>query len=212
MEEEVKTKFEEFDKRLELIGKRFDDFKTYIGGIGTLFGLGFGILTLILSWNYSNERTALRELEKDIKTELGKAESPPSIILLGPNGQLLTGQELTAKLQKDEQGIYFSFDYIIRNDGENTTGPLYIKNYTNDPLVENALSSDESSFKYESYVPPDKIDPNQLPGHYSVRQTANVTLDMKEFPPPGRNPVMIKVFYGKGKVQSSTFYVIIPKS
>jgi hypothetical protein len=212
MEDDVKARFEELDKRLQLYEKRHDDFKWYFSGITALFGLGFGILTLILSWNYSNERASLREFQRDIKTELGKVEAPPELEILGPNREPLSGQEIKVDLQRVESGfLSVNFTCIYRNNGDTTTGPLSIKFYTVDPLVLSYRSTDEDRFKYETYMSAEHIDPNQLPGHFSIEQFINLGLSVKDYPPPGRYPFMIKVFYGKGKVKQSSFTVLIPQ-
>lgn len=82
MKEEIKVRFEELDKRIEINEKHFGDIKWYFGGVTSLFAIGFSVLVLVLSWNLNSEKIALREFQKDIKSDIGKIDTPPNLVLL----------------------------------------------------------------------------------------------------------------------------------
>ena len=211
MEEDVKSRFEETDKRLTSTEKRIDDVKWFIGGIASLFTVVFGVLTLVMSWNYGNERASLREFQRDLRADLGKTENLPELVILGDNGAELTGQELQAEVTKDKDGDpSIIFAWIIRNRGLGATGPLNQKLYTKKPLILAARSTDEPEFQYESYFEPKFLQPAELPGQYSAMQITSFYLHKNALPQPGKHSVAIKIFYGKGKVARSTFILAIP--
>lgn len=200
MDDDVKTKFEDLDKRLTSSDKRFDDMKWYFGGVTTLFTIGFSVLTLILSWNYSNEKASLRDFEKEMKVELGKVEARPDLQLLGIDRQPLEGQELKAEFNEKENGdMFLVINHFLRNIGEGLSGPLYVKVYSKDPLILDSRSTDEPKFKYEATITPKDLSPNEIPGRYSSEWFHNLYLPQKK-PPKGKYDVLIKVYYGKGRV------------
>ena len=213
MDDDVKSRFEESDKRYAALEKRFDDLKWYFGGVTTLFTIGFSVLTVVLSWNYNSEKTALREFQKDLKADLGKIELPPDLELVGVNGSSLYGQDVPAKLQVDKDGDHFvSISYFLRNMGEGATGPMFVKLYTNDPIRLDNLSTDESKFKYEAYISPSRLDPPDIPGKFSSHWFHSFFLPDKQTLKEGRHPSMIKVFYGKGRIAQANITLVVPKA
>jgi hypothetical protein len=212
MEDDVKSRFDETDKRLASTEKRIDDVKWFIGGIASLLTVVFGIITLVMSWNYGNERASLRDFQQNLRAELGKAEQLPELVILGENGVELNGQDIDASVVKDKDGYpKISFSWIVRNRGLGATGPLNQKLYTKKPLIQFARSTDEPDFQFESYLEPKDIQPAELPGQYSSMQVTSFYLLNNVPPQPGKHFVAIKVFYGKGKVVRSTFTLVIPK-
>ncbi|MFZ5447144.1 MAG: hypothetical protein ACOZFS_00700 [Thermodesulfobacteriota bacterium] len=225
MEDEIKVRFEELDKRLASAEKRFDDIKWYFGGVTGVFMIVFSLLTIILSWNYKGERDSLREFQKDIKTELGKVESPPEIELLGTNGSALAnqemevtfGRELSVRSSWDPEGkeqkgnIIIFINFFLRNAGNASSGPLNLKLYTNEPIKfkDPTKSTDEPKFQYETYLLPQYFVPNELPGRYSCDLRYGWTMDTATIPPNGKYPALIKVFYGKGKIAQAHFTIVI---
>jgi len=206
MDEDVKARFEDMEKRLSTSDKRFDDMKWYFGGVTTLFTIGFSVLTLVLSWNYSNEKAALREFQKDMKVELGKIDATPEIQMLGLDRLPLAGQEVNAKFKKADNGDFFLvINHFLRNSGSGLSGPMYVKVYASDPLVFNNRSSDEPRFKYEEPFTPKDLSPNEIPGQYSSEWFHNIYLSKKEKPPKGKYDMLMKVFYGKGRVSQAQF-------
>src|SRR5262245_4162728 len=87
-------RFGELDKRYAAVEKRMDDVKWLIGSLAGLFTVLFGVMTLVLSWNYNNERTALREFQRELREDLGRTQPQADLELLGSNGQTLAGQRL----------------------------------------------------------------------------------------------------------------------
>jgi hypothetical protein len=210
MDEDVKNKLEELERRLKLYEDRLSDFRWYITGFAALLGVIFSVISLGLNWNFSNERASVRDLMNDVKKEMGNIGSAPNLIMLAPNRQPIEGQEIpaTAEIIDNVPTVYF--DAIFQNTGEMSSGNLAAKFYTNDPLPIDRLSSDESGFKYESSVPEDRFFPKEYPGHFSLRNPTFLFLK-GTLPPAGRYPVMYKIFYGNGKVYKASFFIIIPR-
>ena len=126
MEDDVKSRFEEGEKRYAGLEKRFDDLKWYFGGVTTLFTIGFSILTVVLSWNYNSEKASLRDFQRDLRADLGKIDLPPDVELLGINGSPISGQDVQARLDVDKDGgHYLSISHLLRNRGEGGTGPIH---------------------------------------------------------------------------------------
>lgn len=214
MDEDIKSKFEELDKRLQVHEKRYDDIKWYVGGFAGLVGLGLVIISILFGNNFNNERTSLRDFENHMRAELESVVKPPEVQILTTAGDPLAGQEINARLIKNDKGLLLlSFTYSLRNTGESATGPIYIKYYSNDPLTLRFESSDERQrYKYEEYVSPAEIRPNDLPGGYSTLQPINLIIASNVIPPNGSYLMLIKVFYGKGKVTEANFKVTIAQS
>jgi hypothetical protein len=213
MEDETKIRFDELDKRLSSSEKRFDDIKWYFGGVTGVFMIVFSLLTIILSWNYKSEKESLREFQKDIKTELGKIESPPQLEINGPNGKPMNNQEVTVDLLKEEsEGKTFyrmTIYFFLRNIGNSPSGPINGKIYTNEPIVLRADSTDEPNFHYEDYWLNKYLEPNELPGQFSCQLNYTLYLLTERFPPKGKYPALFKIFYGKGKIAQAHFTIIV---
>lgn len=212
MDEESKVRFDEIDKRFSTTEKRIDDIKWVIGVFTTIAIVCFSVLSIFLGWNFNNERTSLREFQRGIKEDIGKVDKPAVLEQLGRNGLPLTGQEITAIVSDDKSKHYISIQHFFKNSGDGGTGPLYMKTYTNKPLIQNNNSIDGKDFEYESYVPPKNIDPPELPGHFSSEQFLHLYLKDGIAPTPGKHKILLRVFYGKGKVDDAVFTIIIPKS
>jgi hypothetical protein len=81
MDDEIKSKFDDFDrrissvdKRFDDIGKRFDDVKWYITGASTIFTIIFAVVGLIFGMNINSEKTDLRETMNKITNQATKSE------------------------------------------------------------------------------------------------------------------------------------------
>jgi hypothetical protein len=163
-----------------------------------------------MSWNYSNDRTSLREFERDLKAELGKIESLPEIEILGINGSSLNNQEMSSAFETSNDGsLYLVTNYIIRNIGSASTGLMYEKFYASDPIRFTSRSTDESTFKYETYINPKSLEPNEIPGKYSNQWVNRLFLVDKVKPAAGKYPMLIKIFYGKGKTVQAVFTLVV---
>ena len=210
-DEEIKVRFEELDKRIASNEKRFGDFKWYFGGFGSVIAIMFSVLTLVISGNVNYEKYALREFQKDIRADLGKADLPPNLILLGKNCNPLENQDIKAEVLKDEDGsIKLTFLYAIKNEGKSPSGPLYNKVYTSNPIKFKYSSIDEPKYEYESYGSPRTKTHDELPGGNFIGQyeltlfTAN-----KEIIATGKYPILLKIYYGKGKLVYANFNLVL---
>jgi len=86
---------------------------------------------------------------------------------------------------------------------------MYEKFYASDPIYLQARSTDESKFQYESYATPKHLEPNEIPGKYSNEAFNRIFLKDKVKPPAGKYPMLIKLFYGKGKIAQAVFTLVV---
>jgi len=210
VDDDVKTRFEELEKRLLTTDKRFDDIKWYFGGVTTLFTIGFSVLTLALSWNYANEKASLRDFQRDLKADLGRIDALPELELLGVDAKPLANQNINAEISQDKD-VYLSLtiNHFLRNAGNGISGPMFVKLYSSDPVVLDNRSTDEPRFKYEATITPKNLEPNEIPGKYSTEWFHQVNLPKKTRPPKGRYEMLVKVYYGKGKVVQAPFWLVV---
>ena len=71
MDDEVKSRLEGLELRVTATEKRFDDVKWYIGGASLIFSA----LVLLLGWNFTGERNALRDDVRSMKADLLSAQT-----------------------------------------------------------------------------------------------------------------------------------------
>ena len=211
MDDLTKIRFEELEKRLSAIDKRMDDMKTYFSGVTGVFTIIFSVLTIVLGWNYTNEKNALhdslKEMKEEMKEELGKAQAIPDLQLLGLDKQPLNGQEVPVSFEYDGGGTMIVIRHVLKNSGSGLTGPMYAKLYTSDPVVLHDGSSDEPAYKYEANINPSNLTPSEIPGQYSTNWTFRIYVERK--PPNGKYGVALKVFYGKGLVSKAQFKIVV---
>ena len=98
MDDDLKTRFEEMDKRLALIDKRFDDVKWFFGSVSLILS----VVAIMAGYNYNSERARLDASLKEFKEEIGKLELSPDLEVLGANGQPVAGQEVMARVHTRE--------------------------------------------------------------------------------------------------------------
>jgi hypothetical protein len=234
MEDEAKAKFEDIDRRFSLIDKRFDttdkgventsrrfdDVKWYVTGLTSVFTLIFAVLSIVSGWNYSTDRASLENFKKELREEIGKSDDS-RIELYGLDQIDLAGQKIPVSLSEDVcddqedkncRRLFANFDIIVRNSGGAQSGKIYFKIYTIVPLVlgDNRKSSDETKYDHEFYLLPDEIRPDTLPGKYSI--THRIHIPLENVPRDGEYPVLIKAYYGKGKVTEAHAYFVFNKS
>jgi hypothetical protein len=210
MEDDVKTRFEDLDKRLSSTEKRIDDIKWFISGVTGLFTIVFGLVAVLGNLNFNAEKAAIRDFQRDIKSEFGKMEPPPVIDLLGIDSKPLEGQEVAAGFEKSkESGLFLVINLSLTNSGDSLSGPMYVKVYSPGAIRLLCRSTDEQKFKYETYTNPEELRPNQIPGKYSTEWYLRVWLADGVVPPPGKYPFLIKVFYGKGKVTQAHIVISV---
>jgi hypothetical protein len=214
-EDVLKTRFEDLDKRLASTEKRIDDLKWFIGGITGLFTIVFGVVAVLGNLNFNNEKTELHrtatELKNDVKAALGASTARPQVDLLAPNRMPLDNQEIPAAFSRSSDGtLDLAIALFLRNSGDSTSGPMYIKIYTPDGLEFAGTSTDEPTFKYEFGHFPENLHPSEIPGGgYSFETTLWMRLKKKEQPAPGKYRTLAKIFYGKGQSSKATFLVVV---
>jgi hypothetical protein len=210
MEDDVKTRFDDVDKRLAGTEKRIDDVKWFIGGYTGVFTIIFGLLSLMGNYNFNTEKTLIHEDLQDFKTELlGQAQKVPQIDLFADDGLPLVNHEVNVAFRKDEKNaLQLWVQLIFKNSGEALSGPMYIKIYTTDPIQMSNKSTDEPKFQYEAYFSPENLHTPQLPGKFSFEEHLHVTLLNEKQPPPGKYPALLKVFYGQGQVAQAGFIMV----
>ena len=109
------------------------------------FTVIFGVIVLVSGWNYSTDRTNLRNLKKEIKdrhAHIGDSK----VTLYGINGIDLAGEDVPvtafryttdSNLSKDRNiplwGMDFSF--IVKNGADTNSGSVYYKILKAHPVV-----------------------------------------------------------------------------
>ena len=210
MEDDVGQRFDEVDRRFTAAEKRFDELKWYFGGVAGFFTIWFAVLTVVLSWNYSDQRESLRDFQKNLREDLGKAEGTPQLDLLGTNGQPLAGQDIVATFFEEDHTLEIVVNHFIRNTGTAPTGPMTVKVYTPAQIELDTRSTDEAGFKYETVITPKDLDPSELPGGLSTEWYHRVGLKRPVRPAPGRYPSLVKIYYGKGRMAQASFTLVVP--
>jgi hypothetical protein len=149
-DESLKQRFQQIEKTLAATDKRVDEAKLYAGGIAGLFTVWFAVLSLVLSWNYNNDRASLRERQKDLREDLGKSGKLPNLELVGRDNKPLEGQELEASFETATENsdqpsaqttmpsIHITF--ALKNSGDDTTCPMTSVLYTGDAVALSARS------------------------------------------------------------------------
>ena len=210
MGDEIDSRFKDLHNRIDSMDKRISDVKWQIGGVAGIFTLIFGILTIVFNMNFNSEKAALREFQRDLKTEIGKIEATPELALLGTDGSPLANQVIPSEFLTEEDGtIRIKIKHFLKNNGTGKSGPLYIKFYTREPIKLESPSTDEPEFDYEAYVHPINLRPSVIPGNYSVSMFLRFNLKESTPPPRGTYPALLKVFYGKGDVVDATFKIVV---
>jgi hypothetical protein len=151
-------------------------------------------------------RNMENEFRDKVREQLGQA-APSKLKFLGANGQALVGQEIVLKLRKKDQEFEGTFPFLLRNIGKGWTGPISLKLYAPKELPTFIPSIDEPGYPFEQRVVPEDLHPNSVPGgDYSMNYTFGSSWPM---PIPGRYGVLLRAYYGNGRVVSAAFYLII---
>jgi hypothetical protein len=155
----------------------------------------------------------LRDFQRDIRADLGKLDLPAELEINGQDRLPLAGQEVLTSIEKDSKGLYaLIFPIILKNKGLGSTGPIFIKIYTDKAIPLWSPSTDEEKFQYEKYMSSTDLELNELPGQYSQHRVARIPIEGKIQPPSGKHSVLMKVYYGKGKIALAAFNIIVPSS
>lgn len=192
---------EEQKLRIEMLEARFKDLKTWGALAVTSMTAIFAVVAVVFSFNLNSEKDDLREfrdrLEADLRASLGDLGEPAKVVLSTMRGGNLAGATVDGEVRYDESGAHFlAFNFILSNEGGRTTGPLFIKLYTPQGLNIGFFSSDEPEYAYETvwraedlaigeYAPGMSTGFSQFPSMYET------------VPGPGRNDVLLKVYYGR---------------
>ncbi len=209
MDEEVKSAIDQLERRISATEKRFDDVRWYIGGASLIFTA----LTAVLGWNFSGDRAELRAAVSDMKTDVRDLETRLSeqfgqaasaeLVLLGPNGSPLAGQQVPAEVKPGKDGTArISFTWALRNIGKGASGPIWIKLYTHGDMPTFDPSLDDAHYPYEARLPPEDLRPGNLPGHYSLAYGWSFSAPP---PKPGVHLVLMRAFYGNGLTADAPF-------
>jgi len=195
MDEQIKDRFDQVDKRI-------DDVKWYVGGTLSFILIIFGVASYIFNHNFDSEKN-------EIKESLGKTEKIPNLQILDLNKQSLDDKEIPGTIENrgtDSARIKFG-PIVLFNDADGSTGSLYSKTYTKD-IILSSPSTDNSEFKYEASSQPKDFDQPEMPGHFSMSQWT--TTPVSKTPESGRHVVLLKYYYGKGKVTQAKIIIRIP--
>ena len=204
----------ETSERFKQVDKRIDDLRSFFSSMGTIAAAVFGTLAIIFAWNLNTEKKELREFRKEVKQEikiaLGQYAAPPKMEMFAYSGEPISGQDIVATIQRDKYGdLYLQFNYVAKNTGGSKSGEISTKIYTKAPLDLGSKSTDESNYKYEAHFSPESNDPSVFPAGLSIGWTTDVYLTNLKPPSPGKYPVLIKIYYGKGKISRFPFNLII---
>ena len=231
MEEEVKASLNALELRVTATEKRFDDVKWYIGGASLIFSA----LALLLGWNFTGDRNALRddvktmkadllsaqtmlrenekdritnainsmrELQDRLKEQFGQAAAP-ELQLVGPEGKPLAGSRLVAQVSQERDGAArLSLRFALKNTGNGSSGPIWLKFYTQKDMPTFGPSLDDPLYPTEARMDPGDLQPGNLPGKFMLIYTISFRLPN---PSPGAHQVLARAFYGNGLVSEAPF-------
>lgn len=193
-----------------------------------LTALGAGIVGIVLfaGITLNSEKQIVRDMEKEVRSTLKeqiqkiesvlqKAEAKPDLVTLSRMGEPLDGKTIKARYIESNK---VQFTIILKNIGNRTTEPLFIKWYTREPIKlgeQPAKSTDEPDYDYESFTDPSN--PSQFPATLSkiLPAQASMTYDVggkvsgidkahKKW------PILVKIYYGGEKACRATFAVELP--
>lgn len=203
-----------FENQIEVVNKRIDDLKWSINLYAGAVSLLALALSIFLGLKLSSEAESLRDLKKELREEvkesLGKTAKLPELTLTGLDGEPLQGRELKATFTtRDDGSVWLSFDVVVKNIGRATSGPIFTKFYTTEPLVLHAASTDEPEFQYEDFIEPESIKPQSLPAGVSLHYKMSFILKPSTVFSEGKYPALFKLSYGDGLSTRTIFTVIL---
>jgi hypothetical protein len=208
MDDDVKSRCDQLDKRI-------DDVRALVTTVLSIIGGIVALLTLIANQNLQTERQRIKdvagELTEKVQVALGQAGQRAEVKILGQNGKELTGQILPGEVQTEASGNKsLVLRFVLKNVGTKATEPLFFKIYSSDPLRLGSPSTDEAEFRYEDFIPPADVNPSILPAGVSLRFATTHRLLQEGQLTPGNAMMVLKVYYGGGDATESRFQVQLP--
>ena len=198
-------------------------------------GAGIVALTLFAGLSLNSEKKSLQALEeKLIKTmekqidrvdsALSQIEEKPNVIAFSKLGKPLNGNSIKVTPQLKKGKLHLTYRIILKNTGNGSSGPLFVKFYTNKPLTpgsDSSPSSDEAKYDYEAFsdgsYSGDQTRGSIIPAQASFTykcavQVENFELFMKSNKELLRHPVLLKLYYGSDTPSFAEYFLEINKS
>lgn len=200
---------EELDTRLKQLEKRIRHFKWFVGTLLVILAIAVTAFLLYIGFALTSEKKSPHAYKASLKEEFekasGRTDSQPELVLLGADRNPLQGQNITATVGRNpDKSAWLSFRIIERNRGGTTTGPVFLKVYTSDPIILGSPSTDEPDFQYEGYITPERRPIPALRAGVSVATQLNLQL-LGRTSLSGTYPALIKAYYGDGQVAQAYF-------
>lgn len=187
--------------------KRIDDLKWFIGVFSSAITILVAGLSILIGLNLSAEKNSLKEFKQDLREEvresLGKTVARPNLVLQTLDGKPLEGATLTAWLGTGDNNLpQINFTYVIANQGNGRSGPLFMRFYSSDIRFSDP-DVDKTGYKYATFINYTKFDPSELFGGAAMPYTShlNVPQDFHGF--DGEKKIMFRLYYGNGEIKQA---------
>lgn len=233
MDEEIKSSLDALERRLSTTEKRFDDVKWYIGGASLIFG----VLTLILGWNFTGERSALRDDVKEMKADLrGVQKSVQDDVKERLATAMGSMRELEDRLKEQfgqaaapqlvllgPDGTPLSGQHLVPKleQESDTAAKLFLRfalkntgNGASGPIwlkfyTQKDMPTFAESLDDPLYPTEARMDPEDLrPGNLPGKFELIYTVSFRlPKPSPGTHRVLARAFYGNGLISEAPFWV-----
>lgn len=233
MENENKVHFKEIEERIRTQLNEIKNISiTFPKVVFTGLSILIGIITFILlgigiwsAFSIQNEIDTLKDLRTDISNDLNKEiekiniqlgllKEEPLIKLYSEIGKNLEGQTIFGNIERKGKDAFLRFSFILKNNGNSQTGPIYLQLYWKKPLDPtdkvdtDRYSPDEPDFDFYSIVTPENLKPSIIPADMSVVVTLrsrikNERPEIKSI----KHPVLCKVFFGTAEPYVGRFYI-----
>lgn len=187
----------------ELLNKRIEDLKWYIGVFSGSVAFLVAGLSVIVGLNLSSERSSLRDYKDEIRAEIRESlgKSPqPSLQLQTLDKHPLDGATIEAWLTTDSNKVpMLNFRYSLLNKGKGRSGPFFLRCYSSN-IPFNDPNTDDTGHKYSTFIDSSNFSPAELLGGVSMPYTASV-----EVPPDfkiadGQTSLRVRMYYGNGEL------------
>lgn len=188
----------EMGDKYEIIEKRLEDLKWFIGVFSGTIALVFAGLSIFLGINLSSERASIKEEREQLKTQvmesLGKSEKP-LLQLETIDGKPLNGAMINGWIAPNENGVQqIHIQYVIRNIGNGRSGPMFLRFYSTD-IHFNDPDTDQTGYKYSTFINYTAWDPAELLGGVSMPYTSNINISKNFKIVDGQTEILIRLYY-----------------